>query len=88
MLIANPNRLLTALYVRNLIYHSIQDGMDTVHKARYVARKRAFRAQNLEAFALPLAFCLPLSAAVYCILIHLIIGFNLNESGDKDVSTR
>jgi len=26
--------------------------MDTVHKARYVARERAFSAQNLDAFAL------------------------------------
>ncbi|PJD96839.1 MAG: hypothetical protein CK426_01830 [Legionella sp.] len=52
MLIANPNRLRSALYARNLVYQSIQDAMDTVHKARYVARKRASSAQNLDALAL------------------------------------
>jgi len=55
MLVANPNRLRSALYAQNLIYHSIQDGMDTVHKARYVARKRAFSAPNLDAFALAIS---------------------------------
>jgi hypothetical protein len=49
-----PKCLRSALYARNPVSISIQDRMDTVHKARYVGNKASFSVQKLNAFAIAL----------------------------------
>jgi hypothetical protein len=47
---AKPKCLRSALYARNPVSISIQDRLDTVHKARYVGKKASFSVQKSNAF--------------------------------------